>query len=196
MRFIETPKTSASYYACERTEVRARKGAEMKVTKRLAAVALVLFAGYFLAACGGGSSEKTAEKIIEASGGGEVDVDINKDGSFTMQSKDGSGFSVGGSTELPPNFPSSVPTPSGTLNSSFYDGVGDFTLGYDVSDFKSTMSSYSDKLKSSGFEVESEFTSADTISRSWANTEYTVTAIGAKGTGSGNDTLSVVVSKK
>lgn len=168
----------------------------MKVTKRFAAVVLVLFAGYFLAACGGSSSEKTAEKIIEASGGGQVDVDINKDGSFTMKNKDGSGFSVGGSTELPSNFPSSVPTPSGTLNSSFYDGVSDFTLGYEVSDYKSTMSSYTDKMKSAGFEVESEFTSADTISRSWANASFNVTAIGAKGNSSGSDTLSVVVSKK
>lgn len=168
----------------------------MKTTKRFAAVALVLFAGYFLAACGGSSSEKTAEKIIEASGGGEVDVDVNKDGSFTMKSKDGSGFSVGGSTELPSNFPSSVPTPSGTLNSSFYDGVGDFTLGYEVSDFKSAMSSYSDKMKSAGFTVDTEYTSSDTISRSWSNGSYNVTAIGASGGGSGSDSLSVVVSKK
>ena len=56
--------------------------------------------------------------------------------------------------------------------------------------------SFRDKMKSAGFEVESEFTSADTISRSWANASYNVTAIGTKGNSSGSDTLSVVVSKK
>jgi hypothetical protein len=82
--------------------------------RRLLATATVLIAATALGtACGNDDAigEKLAEKAVEQSGGGDVDVDVDGD-DVTISSKDGK-ESISTSSELPEDWPEELALPDG-----------------------------------------------------------------------------------
>lgn len=97
-------------------------------------------------------------------------------GEFSMESDEG-GFRAGATTELPDEWPSSVPEPKGlaissatvigsnaeqAINVSGTVASGDFVTGYGKT------------LQSAGFDEDSTFKSGDTINNVYSNDEWTV----------------------
>ena len=80
-------------------------------------IALGLIAVFLISGCsligdkvGEKAAEKAIEKSIESSSGGNAKVDISKDGSMEITSKDGSGsMKVGSTYDWPSNLPGDVP---------------------------------------------------------------------------------------
>lgn len=96
-----------------------------RTVRTFAAAGLALGLAFGLSACGKAAdklSEKAAEKVAEKAAGGNANVDIDsKDGSFKIETEDGS-FQMGGG-EIPANWPSDIPlmkgfTPEGHMNMS------------------------------------------------------------------------------
>lgn len=87
----------------------------------------IVVAAAALSGCGKAaekSSEAFAEKLVEQQTGGEVDIDTSGDGSFKMETEDGS-FSSG--SEMPKDWPDFIPMPEGfelASNMSFDDPQG------------------------------------------------------------------------
>lgn len=138
-------------------------------------------AGLVLAACGSESvGEKVAEKAIEQSAGGDADVEVGDDGSFSFESDDGSvsvdedgnvkiegqdgSYSLDSqSGELPDDFPD-VPLPDGfEVQSSATQNSGDEvvhnvggTVDGDPADvYEALLEQYGD----AGFSIENQFES-------------------------------------
>ena len=102
---------------------------QMRIRVLVLLCALIVVA----ASCGAASdkiSERIAEEAIEASGGGELDVDISGDGddmTINVETEEGS-FSTGSNVELPGELNVPVPdggnvTASGTQGSSAYASI-------------------------------------------------------------------------
>jgi hypothetical protein len=95
----------------------------MRTTTRGAlAATLLLPLALALAGCA-----NPIEQLIESGTGTQIDTD--GDGGFTIETDDGT-VQVGGSAELPADFPSELPLPDGTLLSSV-TAEGQWTLTYE-----------------------------------------------------------------
>jgi len=79
----------------------------LKKTTAALLAAGALAAGLGLSGCGQ-IAESATEKLIEQAAGGSVDVNIEGDG-VTVEGSEGA-MSIGGSVDLPDNWPSEVPT--------------------------------------------------------------------------------------
>lgn len=117
----------------------------------------VLMAGFSLlvAACGSASdkaAEKLAEELIEASSGGDVNVDISGDGddvTFEMETEEGS-FSMGSGGDLPEGL--EVPVPDGgdvVTTFAAEDGIM-ATLTYEGDRYDEIVSFYDDWTDGAG----------------------------------------------
>lgn len=81
-------------------------------TRAVGVTAALLGAALLLAGCGAAAekvAEKTAEQAIEQQTGAEVDLDTAGDGSFRVETEDGT-FSAG-TGEIPADWPDDVPLP-------------------------------------------------------------------------------------
>ncbi len=89
--------------------------------RRAVAVVAAGVASLGLAACGNVAervAEEATERAIEADTGGDVDVNLDEDGSFSMKSEDGS-MVMSADGELADGFPSEVPLVDGTVQASW-----------------------------------------------------------------------------
>lgn len=153
-----------------------------RLPTRTVGLALAGFLTFGAAACGGDTvAEKLTEKALEASSGGDADIDlgdgtfsvetdegsfsVDEDGKVQIDSEDGS-FSSSSSSELPDDFPD-VPLPDGDLQVSSVTETPEgtnysasFVVDDDPADvFNELIAAYEDD----GYEVEgkSETNSSD-----------------------------------
>jgi hypothetical protein len=129
------------------------------------AVLMAVFS-LFAAACGSASdkaAEQLAEELIEASSGGDVNVDISGDGddvTIEMETEDGS-VSIGVGTELPDELDIPVPD-GGDVMTSVTSGEGvSVSLIYDHGQFDQIVGFYEDWTSNSGDEWETQTMSID-----------------------------------
>jgi hypothetical protein len=167
-----------------------------RFTRRAVTVMLVAVP-VALTACGAVSdtaNEKMAEKMIEESIGGNADVRIDENGeSVTITDENGTyTYNAGGSTGVPAEFPTNVPTPSGDPISAYASG-DEFNLGYSVEDWEKAAADYSAALESAGFTVGYEATTGSMVTRSFAGSSHNVTVIAGDQGVDGKGYLSVVV---
>jgi hypothetical protein len=123
--------------------------------KRLAVLMAVF--SLFAAACGSASdkaAEQLAEELIEASSGGDVNVDISGDGddvTIEMETEDGS-VSIGVGTELPDELDIPVPDGGDVMTSFVSDDGISVSLSYANDRFGEIYGFYEDWTGSSGDE--------------------------------------------
>jgi hypothetical protein len=122
-------------------------------TKKMAVLIAVM--ALFVAACGSASdkaAEQLAEELIEASGGGDVSVDVSGDGddvTIEMETEDGS-VSIGVGTELPDELEIPVPDGGDVMTSFVSDDGISVSLTYDGDRFDEIYGFYEDWTGSSG----------------------------------------------
>lgn len=134
---------------------------KMQMTPRkwliVAAVVLVAFAGLRSVF----SPENIVERAIESQTGGDVDLDLDGEGSMTFEGKDGEKFSVtaGDAAKLPSDWPDSVPImDDATITYAGSMGGGDGTTGltavYTVSESKAdVVEFYKSELAAEGWTI-------------------------------------------
>ncbi|MBU6243652.1 MAG: hypothetical protein KGP12_00405 [Actinomycetales bacterium] len=130
-----------------------------KTTAVLAAGAIV--AGFSLAGCGQ-IAESATEKLMEQAAGGSVNVDIQGDG-VTVEGSEGA-MSIGGSVDLPDNWPAEVPTyGDGTLVMVSVDkGSGSATAMWNTDQsVEDAAAAVKSMVEAAGYSVESESNMAD-----------------------------------
>lgn len=129
------------------------------------------------------ASEQVAEQLAEAGGGGDVDVELDsEDGSFTMESGDGTSFSVGVG-ELPEGWPSellALPEDAEIQGSSSMD----FGMGENLSVTYATAAASQEAvdqltggLADGGFEELSSLVADGSVTEQWGDGERIVTLI-------------------
>ncbi|MBU0597407.1 hypothetical protein KKF61_00235 [Patescibacteria group bacterium] len=101
----------------------------MKKIQILAVCLLLIGVAAFTSGCGEKAAEKTAEKIIETSTGGQVDVDIDDD-SVSINTNSGSMSTSDEGVSLPDGFPSDVYVVDGTIVTAITNTESD---GYSLS---------------------------------------------------------------
>jgi hypothetical protein len=132
--------------------------------RRMRVVALVMVGctTVGLTACGAVAekvSENATEKAIESANGGNADVDINDDGSFSVKSKDGS-FAVSADGELADGFPTEVPLVEGKVEASWSSSDGDqqgWWVTLDVDDAKAAYAEAKSSLEDSGYTITGDY---------------------------------------
>lgn len=134
---------------------------------RSSTVALVLAAAapLTLAACSADAvSDQAAERIAEASGGGEVDID-SSDGRIEISNEDGS-YTAEAGGELPADWPADIPMPAD------YTIETVTTLGSDAGTTTSVI------LRTAGL-PDTVFASLEPDFESWTQESRTVSGVGA-----------------
>jgi hypothetical protein len=111
---------------------------------RIRILVVLAMSALVVSACSNAAEELT-EQIVESSGDGDVEVDVN-DGtvSISVEGEDGSGaFTIGGG-ELPEDFP--VPIPDGGDVASVFEGEGDAAVSvlYDDGNYDEVAAFYED----------------------------------------------------
>lgn len=130
-----------------------------KTTTVLAAGALV--AGLGLAGCGQ-IAESATEQLMEQAAGGSVNIDIEGDG-VTVEGSEGA-MSIGGSVDLPDNWPAEVPTyGDGTLVMVSVDtSSGSATAMWNTDQsVEEAAAAVKSMVEGAGYSVESESSMAD-----------------------------------
>lgn len=124
-------------------------------------IAIILAVVALVATACGAATEELTEQLIEQSGGGNADVDVDLDsGQVNVQTEDGS-FSVGGG-EIPDGFP--VPFPDGGKVQSVFtsDGAAAVSLAYPRDRYDELVAYYEDWVAGQGGEWStSSFTNDD-----------------------------------
>ena len=130
----------------------------MRSTTRMV-TALIAVMALTVAACGSASdeaAEQAVEELIEASSGGDVDVNISGDGddvTIEMETEDGS-VSIGVGTELPDELDIPVPDGGDVMTSFVSDDGISVSLSYAGDRFDEIYGFYEDWTSSTGDEWE------------------------------------------
>jgi hypothetical protein len=119
----------------------------------IARIGAAVIAGAMVLTGCGSATEKITETVIESAGGGEVDIDFDEsEGTFSVESEEGS-LSVGG--DGPKNWPEDIPLPQGmdfameqTESEEFV--ITGWTYGEDAN-LGDIISDYVDALGDAGF---------------------------------------------
>ena len=142
----------------------------------LISAAMLFVAVFVLSGC-----TKTAENIvetsIEASTGGEVDVDLD-DNTLRVETDEGT-FEAGESVSLPSGFPSDVYVYDGTITAASTTGEDMFVVSIQSSDSQTDVKEkYEAELVNDGWEITSTLTlpSGITMGAEKGNRYVTVTA--------------------
>ena len=93
----------------------------MRTRTSLAVGAIGLALTFGLSSCANPAeqlADSLIEQLVESQTGGEVQVDRDGDGGYSIKTQDGS-VSIGSSAELPDDFPDEHPLPNGTLTSAW-----------------------------------------------------------------------------
>lgn len=119
-----------------------------------------------LSACGN-VAETVAEQVAEQAGGGNVEIDIDDDGSNVSIETDEGSMEIGSDLELPEDL--AVEVPGGGSVTSVFDFDTDISVvvSYDIGEFDDLIDFYADWTANESEEFQastSEFDSADGIS--------------------------------
>ena len=116
------------------------------------------------------SPERAIERAIEQSAGGDVDVDIDRDGSVRMKGDNGEEYNVsaGNNVSLPDNWPSSVPLPSdinvsyaGSMNAGDTETAG-LSVVYTTKDSTTEVAEYfKSTLEKEGWKIQATVATGD-----------------------------------
>jgi hypothetical protein len=109
-----------------------------------------------LTACSDSANEQAVENAIE-SANPSIDADVSDDGKGIEATDDsGNSISAGSAAEVPDDFPSAVPLPSGlTLGSVVESSKGSYVLTYTVpSGAAEAATAYQSQLTGAGFTVD------------------------------------------
>jgi len=118
------------------------------------------------AACGSASdtaAEQLAEELIEASGGGDVSVDVSGDGddvTIEMETEEGS-ISIGAGTELPEGLGIPVPDGGDVMTAITAEETISVSLIYDQARYDELVGFYEDWTSGSGDEWDSQTMNID-----------------------------------
>ena len=149
----------------------------MRSTTKIMMVLIAVLA-LVAAACGSASdmaAEQLAEELIEASGGGDVSVDVSGDGddvTIEMETEDGS-ISIGMGTELPDELEIPVPDGGDVMTSIVAEETISVSLIYDQARYDELVSFYEDWTGGSGDEWETQTMNIDTGEVSQRSTIFT-----------------------
>ena len=131
--------------------------------KVLVGFGLAAIAALALGACGGGDDNKAAEELANKLTGGSIDVNLDEDGSGTIDvgGEDGGSISVGG-TELPEDL-KDFPLPDDSEITSSYSSSGMGSSGSVVSvaangDYKEVAADTQSGLEDAGFTISGTYT--------------------------------------
>jgi hypothetical protein len=144
-------------------------------TKKMAV--LIAAMALFVAACGSASdkaAEQLAEELIEASGGGDVSVDVSGDGddvTIEMETEDGS-VSIGVGTDLPDELDIPVPDGGDVMTSFVSDDGVSVSLSYGGDRFDEIYGFYEDWTSSTGDEWERQTFNMDSDEGTVRNTMW------------------------
>ncbi|MCS0498463.1 hypothetical protein [Protaetiibacter mangrovi] len=116
------------------------------------------------------------EQLIESGTGTQIDTD--GDGGFTIETDDGA-VQVGGSTELPADFPGELPLPDGTLLSTV-TAEGQWSLSYDGVSAGSAEEILA-YLDANGFEQLALTQTADACQFTYQSDQWVVTGLWGSG---------------
>ena len=119
-----------------------------------------------LSACGN-VAETVVEQVAEQAGGGNVEIDIDDDGSNVSIETDEGSMEIGSDLELPEDL--AVEVPGGGSVTSVFDFDTDISVvvSYDIGEFDDLIDFYADLTANQSEEFQastSEFDSADGIS--------------------------------
>lgn len=116
------------------------------------------------------SPEHAIERAIEQSAGGDVDVDMDRDGSVRVTGDNGEEYNVsaGNNVSLPDNWPSSVPLPSnvnisyaGSMNAGDAETAG-LSVVYTTKDSATEVAEYfKSTLEKEGWEIQATMATGD-----------------------------------
>ncbi len=125
---------------------------------------LPLLAATMLAGCGQDAADTAAEKIAKQQG---VDMDIDRDGetaTYTMGGSDGTKVQVGENLKVPEGFPDDVAVyPDLKIVSASTVPQGFMISGQSADDVDKIAGFYTDKLTSSGWAKDGEFSQEGTM---------------------------------
>lgn len=154
--------------------------------KKVIICAMVLVMAVVLSGCG----EKAAEKAIETSSGGQVDVDIDSD-KVTVNTNAGS-LEVGEKVSLPSGFPTDVHIIDGTITSAMTLTAGEsYTVSIQTTGtVNEAKADYENQLAADGWIVTMSLAVEDGFIMSAENGNRTVTV----SIGDGDDGALVVLS--
>lgn len=143
----------------------------MGMERKLAAVGLAAGMVVFGAGCGGGSdsADNAAEKLIEESTGGDVEVNSD-DGSYTFTDEDGNTYEAstdGEGAALPDDWPADLAPPDDvtivTASSNTVDGKQSMTV---LAEAEGTVEEWAGGIKSqleeAGYTIENDTTTSGT----------------------------------
>lgn len=116
------------------------------------------------------SPERAIERAIEQSTGGDVDIDMDRDGSVRVTGDNGEEYNVsaGNNVSLPDNWPSSVPLPSnvnisyaGSMNAGDAETAG-LSVVYTTKDSATEVAEYfKSTLEKEGWEIQATMATGD-----------------------------------
>lgn len=116
------------------------------------------------------SPERAIERAIEGASGGDVDIDIDRDGSMSVTGENGEEFNAkaGDNVSLPDNWPSSVSIPSsarlnyaGSMNAGDAESVG-LSAVYTTKESTTEVAKYfKSTLETAGWEIQGTMATGD-----------------------------------
>lgn len=116
------------------------------------------------------SPERAVERALEQASGGDVDIDIDRDGSMSVTGENGEEFNVkaGDNVSLPDNWPSSVSIPSsarlsyaGSMNAGDAESVG-LSAVYTTKESTTEVAKYfKSTLETAGWEIQGTMATGD-----------------------------------
>ncbi len=116
------------------------------------------------------SPERAVERALEQATGGDVDIDMDNDGSMRVTDDDGGEYNVstGNDVSLPDNWPSSVPLPSnarlnyaGSMNTGVAETAG-LSAVYATKDSPADVVTYfKSTLEAQGWKIEATMATGD-----------------------------------
>ncbi len=144
-------------------QVQEKKPNNKKILTIVVLVVVVLFIAQSLF-----SPERMAERMIENSVGGDIDIDSDS-GQIEIKGEDGESMKVttGKKTELPKDWPSSVPIfPDSTIESSMSIAGQEEAISHNVTfstnaDFDKIADFYTDELEKGGWTIAQTITTGD-----------------------------------
>ena len=117
--------------------------------KKILILTFCLVLAATLTACG---CEKTVEKAIEQSTGGEADVDLD-DGSVKVNTNEGS-LEIGEEVDLPSGFPSDIYVIDGTITAAMSTGEDTYTVSIETTKSVSeAKAKYESELENDGWDI-------------------------------------------